>query len=364
MRISITLIALLSLFQSLAQETFVSPYVIDGKSFEMKIPNGFYDTHSGDNTMAMYSKDPDFNIDSEELPTEDVIVLGLLGKVPEFNEESFREMVDEMTYSDEMNLIEQPSILTRNGQTFYKAAASGVFEGINLHRVYLIASDYKGVMVLCMYLQINSSTDASVKKDLEYLFNNFKEVSTDRENDYFTDEDFNDYDEYDMSDEFYQNSMYETGLAYEDVFFEEGESDFGWEENYDESFPELLLAYQYWVEDDADIWNVGGVKVFSGGDAESYASSAAKLEALQAVFPYNNITDISLVGDVAGETHSFKKYRVVSNSEDPKTEVIYTTEYAGELVFILIETYEGPSDEFISAYEPFVKTLWFMGDDE
>lgn len=366
MKLSFAIFIILSAIQSNAQTKFESPYVNDGKSFEVKIPVDFYESTMAAGPFTIYSKDINVDTHTDEGPTKDLMMTGVFDNF--FSREmSFSEFTDIITAEEDgLTLIDSPVTIERNNRVFHSAGYTGTFQDTDLHRFYIYATEYKEVAFILIYIQLNESTSTIVKKDLEFLMNNFTEITTDRESEFdsMLDYDNENSEDVEFEENFYRNSKFETALTYDDIFFYDEDLNLGWEENFDEDFPELLIAFDYLIEENNEYISYGGVKAFSGGNANSYSSTGAMLKSLQIVFPLNKITAITFNEEVEGTEHTLKKYSIISNSDEMKTEAVYTTLYNGEMIFMLCESYGESTEEFLLTSESFVKSLWFWKDGD
>lgn len=337
-----------------------SPYVFDGRSFSFDMPKGYTNTDATDPSFQFYDRSSANNNQNE---FENYFIFGLFHKnnIPDFGDENPGEnfleaFVSSMVEDHDEFTVENHAL--NSGKEFTiaktKSTMGEIFE--EPRDFYAAVTDFGEVLIICMWFDLEMTGSA---KEFYATVDSYKEYETDRENAFFYDVEA--YEE----GPFFENSLYETELYYEDIFFgdeedrEAIEQSFSWEEEFGDEFPELMIAYAF-IDYESESW-MGGVKVFSGGTASNYTADAQKLAALQNVFDDHEITRIQSTGrTIKGNSLSFSEFDYQCTANEYRAVKFYTSEYKGEMLFILVYGTELMSATFTDEYENFVKTMWFL----
>lgn len=360
MKSFLTLSILILVNFSFGQITYESPYVLDGQSFKMTLPKQFQPVEAPEMGMSVYAIDAESSFISDQ-PSSDCIVIYLMPNEEGITiEEALNEAKTEMPNG--MESIKK--ISTSKGYDFLFGTADldlGI-EGVTLSDFGMTL--FEDIVVMVMYVDIDDNYTNS--KMIHDIANSFTTYETSRENELVFE-----YDEYDYLGEYedilgFQNSLYETRLSYEEVFFRtwnEEEDDTDWYEDFDEDFLELLTAYEFIDYDQENPLTQGGIKFFSGGFADNFKREIDQVEALQRVFPDYNISEIEFEKEVQGDEFKFKRYKITSLSKSNNAFAYYSTTYQGELLFFMVYDEWQPSDQFKSEYEDVIKSFFIVENE-
>lgn len=343
---------------SRSQSTFESSYVVDGQSFKMTIPKEFHLIGELDEGMIFYSMNPDLIFNDGSLGS-DCIMIGIM---PNEEEITIEEAMAEVTKQNSDEIVNLKKITTDGGEFILGSADFGLgIEGVTLSDFGMTI--FEDVLVLIAYVDLED--DSHDPKLIKNIVNSYLIYETNRENEY------DPYADYDYSEDYeeitgFKNSLYDTRLTYDEVFFDpwnELEEDTDWYEDFDEDFLELLTAYEFLDYDQENPLVQGGIKFFSGGFADNFKREVDQLEALKRVFPDYLISDIEFEKEVEGDEFTFKRYKITSLSKSNNAFAYYSTTYQGELLFFMVYEEWQPSDQFKNEYEDVIKTFFIIEEE-
>ncbi|MFT6500152.1 MAG: hypothetical protein ACJASQ_000259 [Crocinitomicaceae bacterium] len=344
-----------------AQTVYESPYVKNGNSFKVSVPSDFFKVGGGPAVgYDIFSKDKTKTLeDFGNGPESDMYMFGIIDR--EGVESPLAFFNNEIRADGATTIVKEPAKMETKGGDFTHAVVTvgdGDFSVKNMQVGLVIFEDK---MVMVMYTPPVNESDVVSSSKFKKVLNSFTVYETTRKNEL----DVFDPDEVDF--DFFENSEFETSLAYEDVFFDtelEG-INAPWQEIEDEDMKKLLLSYSYERKENGKSVHEGIVKVFSAGDLEMYTDDASKGEAVYKVFPQHMIRRLSASETFENEALTFTKYNFMPATKGPtKVQDLYSTTFKGELIFILAEKTYDASDQFGAACKELLMTMWFWDEEE
>lgn len=355
MKLFASLLLLVASQTSIAQVFYESPYVNEGKSFTIKLPNG--NKHIGmiEDGTHLYSTNPNMKVDQMEAPESNGYVIGI---VPNEDHLTFEEIIQHPILFEDEDFENSKEITTKSNHQFLLLEGNIELDGEDKMHVILATGIFDEVLVLVLYFDIEEKIVEHPFKEISTLLESYTIVETDRENAFFFEHYYEDFS--DMST--FLNEGFETSLSFEEIYFEEELKEGSqWSNDFNEDYPELLTAYSYEVlqmdeDDDISVIVQGGLKIFSGGDALNYQNTESKLAAIQDVYADYEITSIEVDEELEGDYFTFEKYKV-SCPESNDLLDLYSVVYYDEMLFVLAYSTEDMLSEFESTYESFILGL-------
>ena len=345
---------------SIAQITYESPHVKDGKTIQLTIPAAYFEVMDMGSGNVMFATNEDVDLDvndmgSLELAMITVMHLQLEGETLE----SMKSDLEDKTGIEEEEIIVlgAPEIVDVNGRECMYAGFDGdiIEEGVN--RMYFSVIEFGDYFVMVNYFGSEKLAD---KEQLEYekfkeIMLSWKEITTTKEDGMMTyDWDEDEFNHMGTTDEEfesnYKNDLVETGLSYYDVL-----PDFL--DTWDEPFLEnshLLSEFQY-KEDN------GRIKVFSAGFSSNVLKEEMMADIIQLVTDCPNKLTLTFDSQFSNEDHLFKLYSISGGGTMTS---VYTTIVNDEMVFFVIDGGSNPVDDFKPAVREFMLTMWVEDFDE
>lgn len=336
-----------------SQEFYNSKNVNNGQSYQFSVPSKFELIPMGDDEFAMYVEDLDAAMEGD---FSDCLIFGILTNDDGLPIDELMDEVQIDILSDVEN-AKTDSYKTPSGKLFYTVSGNLLFLKDEPTPVLLAFSTFKDVIVVTGIMGMEPTREVDPSTFYSVL-NSYKEYSTDRENAFFPEEEFEDND--------FLNNQFETSLSYDYIDFlpeypnedTPASEKIIWIEDWNQEYPELLLAYIY-VYDAQEQEELCGIKIFSGGSAEGYTGTNEQLLALKKVLPSHYIDGITPKESFAGDDFNFQQYEVQSSGFEYEGQVLYTTEIRGEIVFLLGYFNGEPTPELSEEMETLVKTLFY-----
>ncbi|MCR9172783.1 MAG: hypothetical protein NXI10_09840 [bacterium] len=359
----LTLLTLTYIGFSNAQNFYEASYVYEGTSFQFVVPNTYEAMPSFDPEFTAYVTDMDAIMEGN---ITDMLMIGLTMDYDVTNEEDLINNYAEMDLDllEEVEAVDIKTFTNRNGKNFLLASGKVDDFEEDLSEVHFAMTVFGEVTVIVALVDINDGKELD-ESLLEALLQSYKEMETDRENEYFPEGP--EEDNWDAEEDFgFKNESFQTNLTYDNTGFfpefdEEDESSTFWDEDWSQPYYELLLAYGYYdLNDEDESAPVCGVKVFSGGYSDLYKTDLQKLIALQEVFPSHYIEGISAKGTLSGDEYEFKTYSVKASDHAFHKQVLYVTHVKSETVFLLGYYSVPPTEELEAEMEALVKTFDYL----
>lgn len=168
-----------------AQKTFDSPYVHEGRTFQIKYPDNLYKSVQDEKEAYFFTTNPDITAeDLEDPPMEDIMVIGFLPfdfnimkMALNANEEEISEMLGE-----DIKFIEPITKKTYSGREFYQAVFTldDDDEEMELGNVHGALTGFGNYTVLFMVMEVGSERKLDAKATLKQVLNSYTEMDTDR----------------------------------------------------------------------------------------------------------------------------------------------------------------------------------------
>jgi hypothetical protein len=335
---------------SIAQTTYESPHVKEGKTIQFTIPEGYFFVDESDVAGdAMYVKKEGMDYRDVD-PTE--IDMGILMIMHEPNDETLQlqdylnDLESALLEENKgLSIVEEPKIVSFNGREVLHGGFKGEMEEEKVDGLYFSSIRFGDYHIFVSYFAAGGVKDLLPYDEFIKIIASWKAVDTDKEDgiEALMNEDYSTYAEEDYSIHF-PNDLFETEISYYDIL-----PDFGgeWNDAIDQS-GHLLSMFSYKE-------NNGFIKVFSGGLASNYPSEEEMADAIERVTEWSGSMSIEFNTQFANEDHVFRLYTITDGGTMSS---VYTTEVNKELVFFVVDGGSDPVDDFKPAVRDFMLTMW------
>ena len=351
------IIALLTVSNLIAQNTYESPYVKGGKSIKMTLPVGY--SKIGDEQMPgndAFAKNPTSSINEFMQSRNQDVFMVLILDDPDGITSPLNFFEKEIKIDPQTKVIMEPVPMITEGGAFLTTVLTLSQPGFTVENMNMAITTFENKFITIMYIPETETGTASIHPKFKDFISSYTVYETTRENTF----------ELTLSredDVFFENSEFETTLSYEVIFFEAEDDYEEWDEFEDSDVEKLLISYTY--KRIEDVWiTEGALKVFSAGRINQYEEPGTKVLALDKVFPQHMFRKLTpkkpySIGELEITEYSF----LVGTKSSSKVHSVYSTTFKDEILFIVVEKTLDVSAEFDVICKQFISTMWIWDEN-
>jgi hypothetical protein len=352
---------LLAASNSFGQTQYESPYSYNESTIQISFPSRYqrYKSPYEPTEGAIFSSDISEATMSQidKAPSD----LFMIMHIPSDNdEESLKEVLMNEVASDPTTVIlRQPKFMVINGVSMYAAVIKVDDEDFQIEATYVAALKLGDVVFIVAYFSDKKYPSIDDQNLFKNVLNTINVVQTTKENQL-------QFDDWSENDNTFTNSLFDTDLSYETVFFDEEENNPAWNEWWDgENADRYLIAFKYLQIIDGESFEQGEITVFSAGSVENHPDLETKVAVLDQVYPQFMFRYLKEIDHFKNEELEFTEYLFGVGAKAPTmVHSIYSAIVNGELVFFVVEKNDDTILEFDDLSRKFISSFYYISEEE